>query len=107
MDTIAAYEGILAAEKNGFKLDEEISRKILLDSLLDKNPQNGISSGSFNSMMKREDEITDADREWAETHICIVDNKEIDWNYLNFLTKKCDEARKKNPDIPDTVDSKM
>ena len=99
MNTVDTYNGILAAEKNGFKLDEEISRKILLDSLIDENSQNGTSSSSFNSMLKREDEITDKDREWAETHICVVDNKEIDWNYLNFLTKKYIEAKKKNPDI--------
>ena len=100
MDAITAYEGIIAAEKNGFKLDEEISRKILLDSLIDKNPQNGTSSGSFNSMMKREDEITDADREWAETHICVVEKKKTDKNYLKYLAKKYDEAKKKNPDVP-------
>ena len=99
MDAITAYEGILAAEKNGFKLDEEIFRKILLDSLIDENPQNGTSSGSFNSIMKHEDEITDADKEWAETHICVVDSNEVDKDYLNRLLERYAEAKKKNPDL--------
>ena len=100
MDAFTAYNGILAAEKNGFKLDEEISRKILLDSLIDENSQNGTSSGSFNSMMKHEDEITDEDREWAETHICVIVSNEVDKDYLNRLAKKYVEAKKKNSDIP-------
>ena len=99
MNTVDTYNGILAAEKNGFKLDEEISRKILLDSLIDENSQNGTSSGSFNSMMKREDEITEEDRKWAQTHICITDGG-VDEAYLKRLAKKYDEARKKNPDVP-------
>ena len=99
MDAFTAYNGILAAEKNGFKLDEEISKKILLDSLTDKNPQNGTSSGSFNSMMKREDEITKEDREWMRTHVIVID-RSVDEAYLELLAKKYDEAKKKNPDIP-------
>lgn len=99
MNTVDTYNGILAAEKNGFKLDEEISRKILLDSLIDENSQNGTSSCSFNSMMKREDEITEEDREWAQTHICVTDGG-VDETYLKRLAKKYDEAKKKNPDIP-------
>lgn len=99
MNAADTYNGILAAERNGFKLDEEISRKILLDSLTDKNPQNGTSSDSFNSMMKHEDEITEEDREWARTHICITGGG-VDKSYLKRLAKKYDEAKKKNPDIP-------
>ena len=100
MNTVDTYNGILAAEKNGFKLDEEISRKILLDSLIDENSQNGTSSSSFNSMMKREDEITEEDRKWARVHICITGDCGIDTAYLERLAKKYDEAKKKNPDVP-------
>ena len=100
MNTVDTYNGILAAEANGFHLNEEISRKILLDSLIDENSQNGTSSCSFNSMMKSKDEITDADREWADTHICFVDNNKVDKDYLNRLAKEYVEAQKKNPDIP-------
>lgn len=95
MDAFTAYEGILAAEANGFHLNEEIANDVLRESI-----KNNAHNVLVSPMMKSEDEITDADREWAETHICVVDNKEIDWNYLNFLTKKCIEAKKKNPDIP-------
>ena len=100
MNAIDTYDGILAAENNGFKLNEEICRKVLLDSLIGKNPQNGTAVGSFNSMMKREDEITDEDREWAREHICVTGDCGVDTAYLERLAKKCDEAKKKNPDVP-------
>ena len=46
-----------------------------------------------------EDEITEEDRKWAQTHICITDGG-VDEAYLKRLAKKYDEARKKNPDVP-------
>lgn len=95
MDAFTAYDGHLAAEANGFRLDEEIVKDVFLESL-----KNTAHSEMLAPLMKSKDEITDADREWAETHICVVDNKEIDIDYLNYLAKKYDEARKKNPDIP-------
>lgn len=95
MDTITAYEGILAAEANGFNLNEEVANDILRESI-----KNNAHNVLVSPMMKSEDEITDADREWAETHICVVDNNEIDKDYLNYLAKKYVEANKKNPDIP-------
>lgn len=101
MDAITTYKGILAAEANGFHLNEEIANDVLRESLFaGGGAARGSRSGALSPLMKSEDEITDADREWAETHICVVDNKKIDMDYLNYLAKKYAEAKKKNPDIP-------
>ena len=95
MDAFTAYDGHLAAEANGFRLDEEIVKDVFLESL-----KNTARSEMLAPLMKSEDEITDADREWAKTHICVVDNNEVDMDYLNYLAKKYAEAKKKNPDVP-------
>lgn len=95
MDAITAYEGILAAEANGFHLNEEIANDVLKESI-----KNNARNVLISPMMKSEDEITDADREWAETHICIVDDNEVDKDYLNRLSERYVEAKKKNSDIP-------
>ena len=95
MDAFTAYDGRLAAEANGFHLNEEIVKDVFLESL-----KNTARSEMLAPLMKSKDEITDEDREWAETHICVVDNNEIDMDYLNYLAKKYAEAKKKNPDIP-------
>jgi len=95
MDTFTAYEGHLVAEANGFHLNEEIVKDVFLESL-----KNTARSEMLAPLMKSEDEITDADREWAETHICIVDNNEIDNDYIDRLLKRYAEAKKNNPDLP-------
>ena len=94
MDAITAYEGILAAEANGFHLNEEIVKDVFLESL-----KNTARSEMLAPLMKREDEITEEDRKWAQTHICITDGG-VDEAYLKRLAKKYDEAKKKNPDVP-------
>ena len=94
MDSFTAYDGHLAAEANGFRLDEEIVKDVFLESL-----KNTARSEMLAPLMKSKDEITDADREWAETHICITDGG-VDEAYLKRLAKKYDEAKKKNPGIP-------
>ena len=80
MDAFTAYEGILAAEANGFHLNEEVANDVLRESI-----KNNACNVLVSPMMKSEDEITDADKEWAETHICAVDNNEVDKDYLNYL----------------------
>ena len=95
MNAITAYEGILAAEANGFHLNEEIANNVLKESI-----KNNARNVLISPMMKSEDEITDEDREWAETHICVIVSNEVDEDYLNRLLEKYAEAKKKNPDLP-------
>lgn len=95
MDAFTAYDGHLTAEANGFHLNEEIVKDVFLESL-----KNTARSEMLAPLMKSKDEITDEDREWAETHICIVDDNEVDKDYLNRLLERYAEAKKKNPDIP-------
>ena len=95
MDAFTAYNGHLAAEANGFHLNEEIVKDVFLESL-----KNTARSEMLTPLMKNKDEITDEDREWAETHICVIVSNEVDKDYLNRLAKEYVEAKKKNSDIP-------
>lgn len=96
MDTFTAYDGHLAAEANGFHLNEEIVKDVFLESL-----KNTARSEMLAPLMKSKDEITDADREWVKTHVVHVDNKHsVDTDYLDRLAKEYAEAKEKNPDIP-------
>ena len=96
MDTFTAYEGHLAAEANGFHLNEEIVKDVFLESL-----ENTARSEMLAPLMKSKDEITDADREWTRTHIIFVDPPDsVDTDYLDRLAKEYAEAKKNNPDLP-------
>ena len=69
--------------------------------VLRESIKNNARNVLLSPILKSEDEITDADREWARTHIVSVDNKRnVDTDYLDRLAKKYAKAKKKNPDIP-------